>query len=150
VLTIVRRNQGRFAVLGELLQLLVESLAELVHQSSASGNDNRAVESLPEINVTFLDAVGDHLVHSRVLESNQIGFKQDLGRLRFLNSELDDIAIGQSVIGLTCLFLLEGVIIVVLLRIQRFHVAVLFLDLAHNLELCRRVERVASSSEQRH
>jgi len=70
---VVRCNQHGFHVLGHtssLLYLLVESLAEISHQSGAARHDYVAVQSLPEVDVALLDARSHHVVHTWVLQTD--------------------------------------------------------------------------------
>ena len=75
----------------------MQTIAEVAHQSGASRHYYRAVEVLTQINVTLLDAVDDHLVHARVLQTHHFGAEQDLGRHLLFTTNFHVLAIGQDV-----------------------------------------------------
>jgi len=65
-------DQRWFDVFDALLELLVETLTELRHHGGAARHNYLAIEDTSEVNVTILNAGGDHIVHSRVLKSDQL------------------------------------------------------------------------------
>jgi hypothetical protein len=50
----------------------MESLIESSQERRSTSNDNRVVESFPNIYVTFLDRVDDHFVHAWPLKTNLV------------------------------------------------------------------------------
>ena len=128
----------------------MQPLAEKVHQGGATCNDDRPIQSLAKVDVALLDARCNHLVHAWVLESDQLGLEQNLWGLLLFATELDDVAVGQRIIVLVCFLFFVHVEVAVFLRVDWLDVAVLLLNLSHDLKLCGRVECVTSSSQQLH
>ena len=61
----------------------MKSLAETIHHRCASGDDYRLAEVIPQVDVTGLNTSVDHLVDTRVLETNKSRLEQNLWCLRF-------------------------------------------------------------------
>lgn len=57
-------------------------------ERSASAEDDIAKEALPQIKIGAVDRIDDDLVDARVLEADNLGVEQQLGRAMSFRAEL--------------------------------------------------------------
>ena len=130
----------------------MEPLAEGVHLSGSSCHDDGTTEWLSQVNIASLDAIGNKLMNTWVLKSNQRWSEKNLRRLRLLCVSQHDLSsIWKQVLILIVLSANSGVVRVfvrglhyraevgVHFLVMELNVAMLLFDLADDLELSRRM-----------
>lgn len=76
----------------------MKPLVEASQERSASSDYNRVVQSLPDVYVTLLDRVDDHLVHARPLKAYLIWREEYLWCFELLGAKLNDLTIRQVIV----------------------------------------------------
>merc|ERR1712038_1023700 len=83
---------------GEVLQLLLETLVDLVEHSGTSRHDNVSVEILTDIDIALHDGVESELVDSLLLETDHGGLEENLRAAETLVSDGNNVSVGKLVV----------------------------------------------------
>jgi hypothetical protein len=78
------------------LHLVEQSVTEALCQCGTAREHNVAVESFPQVHVRSVYCFDDDLVHTRVLEADDLGVEEDLGRSKPFSADLGVSAPSQK------------------------------------------------------